>query len=228
MKLYLTLLTIACWLIGGQRACSQTINWGDAMFSDLVNSKGQALDSSYKVEIGAFATNFVPDNANVSQWATYWRAFDGTTINGIETPSDGISGYFSSSVQMLAGGTSSNTAYSSLGLNFQDLPGYLWIHNGTDPQPGTEWLLARASTWTFPTYHGCCGNTPPVDWSVSNLAATNAVPVFGKQGDLSGAGVATDTGSHTLQTFTLVPEPSAGLLVALAGLCLVLRRQRDP
>lgn len=227
MKSYPKLLMVVCSLVIGQRSAAQTVNWGDTMFSDLVNSKGQALDSSYTVEIGAFASNFVPDQSNVTQWSSYWRGFDGTTINGIETPvDDGITGYFTSSVQMQAGGTSSNSAYPSLGLNFQDLQAYMWIRKGTDAQPGSEWLLARASTWTFPTYQGCCSNNPPTEWSVSDLAAENVVPVFGKQGDLAGAGTATDTGTHTLQTFTFVPEPSAALLVVFGGLCLVLRRRR--
>ena len=217
MKPYLTIIAVACFLATGSRAAAQTIDWGSPMFSDLVDSTGKTLDSGYTFEIGAFTPNFTPDQTNVTEWAANWHTFDSAAYNK-------DLGYFTSSVQMAAGGQSSNPLFANLGLNFQDLHGYLWIRNSDTPLPGVQWLLARAASWIFPTYTGCCANTAPLQWSVSDLAPTT--PVYGKQGEIPGAGVFTDSGTHTLQTYTFVPEPSTPLLVILAGATLALRRRR--
>ena len=235
MKTYLTILTAACAVFAGPRAVSQTINWGSPMFSDLVDSHGRLLDDTFSFELGAFVPGFNPEDHDVSLWASNWRTFDSAIYNGIETPEDdGIYGYFTSSVQMLPGGYSSNPAYNPdanpavLGLNFQDLQAYLWIRNGTNPQPGTEWLLSRAIAWNFPTYGGCCPNGAPLQWSVSNLT-TSDVPLYGKQGVVAGLGVSNDpnpANSYALQTYSFVPESSTAVLVTLTGMVLALRRRR--
>jgi len=217
MKTYLTTIALACVLAVGPRAAAQTIDWGSPMFSDLVDSTGKKLDPGYSFEIGAFVSDFTPDQTNVTEWAANWHTFDSAAYNK-------DLGYFTSSVQMAAGGQSSNPLFANLGLNFQDLHGYLWIRNSNIPLPGTQWLLARAASWIFPTYAGCCANTPPLQWSVSDLTSTT--PVYGKQGGIPGAGVFTDSGTHTLQTYTFVPEPSTPLLVILAGAFALLRRRR--
>ncbi len=202
------------------------MNWGSPMFSILMDSQGDTLDQSYAFELGAFVPDFAPDETNVEEWAANWRTFDRAAYNGFETPEDdGIYGYFTSSVQMTEGGHSSNPAYSSLGLNFQDLPAYVWIYNSTNPVPGTEWLLARSDSWIFPSYVDCCENDPPLQWSVSDLD-TEDVPLYGSQGGVPGAGVFTNTDVHTLQTYTFVPEPSSLIFVSLAGSLMVLRRRR--
>ena len=188
------------------------------MFSDLVDSKGNVLDDTYTFQIGAFVPNFTPDSTNVTEWAANWRTFDQAVYNP-------DLGYFTSSVQMMDGGHSSNPEFANVGLNFQDLNGYMWIRNGDTPGGGTEWMLTRASSWIFPTYAGCCSNTPPVQWSVSDLT-TNSPPVYGGQGSQQGLGDHTVSGTFTMQTFTAVPEPSSAMLVALAGTVMALRRRR--
>ena len=227
MKTYPALLTAAGLLLVAAPSvdAQTTLNWGSKMWSNLVNSQGQTLDSSFTFMIGAFKDNFVPDSSNdpaknnMSQWLSKWNTFDSTTYNGLFDS-------FASSVQMLEFGKSSNPLYhTELGLNFQDLNGYLWIRNGTTMEPGTEWMLARASTWVFPKY--VCCDTYPVQWSVSDLASGGVTPLYGNQGGVIGPGVFTETGAYNLQTFTFVPEPSSAMLVALTGTWLLLRRRRN-
>jgi hypothetical protein len=111
-------------------------------------------------------------------------------------------------------------------MSFEGLSAFIWIRKGADPIEGSEWLLTRASNWTFPTaIPGCCDHDPPTQWSVSDLTGGD-VPLWGSQGGVNGGGVHTDYGVHTLQTFTFVPEPSSALMLAISCACLVMGRRR--
>ena len=223
MKMRFALLAVVGIWLAGNATDAQTINWGSVMRSDLVDSDGQTLGDSYTFELGAFVPDFMPSETNIDDWVSHWRTFDRAEYNGIEQPvDDGYYGYFTGAVQMTEGGHSSSP-YADLGLNFQDLDAYIWIRNRTNPQPGTEWFLARATSWAFPTYD-CCA-TDPLKWSVSNLTLSD-VPLYGKQGTTQGLGVFTDATGHTLQTYTFIPEPSSAMLLALTGTLMVLRRRR--
>lgn len=119
--------------------------------------------------------------------------------------------------------TTSNPTAST--MSFAGLDAYIWIRNGDDPVPGTEWLLTRASNWTFPTVGGDCCDTGVVEWAVSDLDPGD-VPVWGRQNGVIGSGEFSSTGTGGLQTFTFVPEPSSAILTAIAAGLLVLRRRR--
>ena len=224
MKLHLVALITALFLVAATSAHSQTLNWGDEVFSDLADSKGAALNNTFVFEIGSFNAAFTPTTANVSDWSVNWRAFDQAAFN------PGV-GYFTSSVQMMGDSLNPNTVHSSYPgagtINFSGLDAYLWVKNSNDPVEGTEWLLTRASNWTFPTNAGDCCNKDVIEWSVSDLTSANT-PVYGNQDGILGGGHYTDPspGSHTLQTFTFVPEPSSALLGLVTGCCMILRRRR--
>ena len=219
MKTFLTSIAALAISCAGSLLHSQTLDWGSEVFSDLVNSEGQVLDNTFIFEIGAFTDGFTPDENNVQDWVTNWRAFDRAAY-------DSFFGYFTSTVQMLDDGTSASPHASSGAPSFEGLNGYLWVRNSDSPEEGTEWFLARADSWVFPNaIPGCCDNEIPFQWSVSDLELTN-VPVWGSQGGTSGAGEYTTTGPHSLQTFTFVPEPSSLAMAGMAA-CLLLRRRRE-
>ncbi|MEN9974140.1 MAG: hypothetical protein RLZZ282_146 [Verrucomicrobiota bacterium] len=233
MKSHFTILSALCWQIVGQSVHAQTINWGSEMFSSLVDSAGQTLDDSYVFELGAFETGFEPVEGNANDWAAHWQTFDRAVYNGVEVSpaeDDGVWGYFTSSVQMLANGHSSNPAYTNLGMDFQELDAYLWVSNGSVSEPGTQWLLARAEGWKFPTYKNCCEEpsaVPSIQWSVSDMTNHEVTPVWGNQDGHIGAGIVSVTNSaFTLQT-AIVPEPTSACLLGLGAFAAVMRRRRS-
>ena len=234
MKTLPTLLFLLI-LVFGSEARSQTFNWGSAAFSDLTDSKGNVLDTTFIFELGSFTNSFVPGSSNVMEWKNNWQAFDRANYNGIETPvDDGIYGYFTSSAAMTDSGLSNSPHMTPGAMSFEGLDAYVWIRNSSDPSMNTEWLLARNGAWVFPNATpGCCDNGLPFEWSTSDLTMAD-IPVWGTQGGRVGDGVITSTGGpYTLQTATfdnpmLVPEPSVFFLNVLGATLLVFRRRRAP
>ncbi len=222
MKLQIVAFITALLMAAATSAHGQTLNWGSEVFSDLATSKGVALDNTFVFEIGSFDPAFVPTTSNVSDWSGNWRIFDRAAF-------DPGSGYFTSTVQMFREVSNPNTVHSdypgAANINFSGLEAYLWVRNGTTPVKGTEWLLTRASNWTFPVVGGECCDKSTVEWSVSDLTASN-IPKWGSQNGVDGPGVVSNPSSHTLQTFTFVPEPSSALLGVVTGCCMILRRRR--
>lgn len=228
MKLRKTLLLLPTAIALATPASAVQINWGDVVDSDLRDSYGNSLDATYAIQLGFFekvlGTQFVPTADNAADWSSHWKVFDQAAF-------DPLAGYFASTVMLNADGTSSGpVADNDLGLDFSNQDAYIWIHNSETPGVNTEWFLGRSSNaataWHIPgKVADCCDNRLPLEWSVSDLTPTDT-PVYGKQGDVPGAGSYTVTGTYTLQTFTFVPEPSSSLLLALGGVAAVLRRRR--
>ena len=218
MKRQIALLTVAILALGASCSYGQTLNWSNEVFDDLTDSNGNTLDETLFVfELGSFVNGFVPDETNTDEWILNWRVFDTASY-------EQDNGHFTSTVYIQNDVTSSNPTAST--ISFAGLEAYIWIRNDDDPVPGTEWFLARADDWTFPTTGGDCCNTEVVEWSVTDLATTD-VPLWGRQGGIEGPGeYSTPPGTTGLQTFTFVPEPSTAIMTAIAGLGLVLRRRR--
>lgn len=215
MKSIHALFMALIMLVTAYRVQAQTLEWGSEVFSDLVDSKEQALDETFIFQLGAFEVGFVPDETNVSEWSTRWVAFSQAGYNQDLT-------YFTGTATMNDDGSSSYDPGS--GIDFSGLEAYIWIRNGDIPVGGTEWLLVRKASWVFPiATPGCCDNQEPLQWSISQLESGDT-PVWGSQGGVDGGGVFTSTGNQTLQTFTFVPEPGS-LLLASASLGLLLRRR---
>ena len=238
----LGVLALACGLFAGQvRAIS--VSWFsiapdvDGPKTVLRDSMGVSLDATFYMQLGFFANNFKPDATNTSQWAANWRVFDQAgDYAGDENDSfDPATGYYTrDSIEINQNGQSMSPYADTnhgLGLNFSGQEAYLWTFNKKDPiAPGTEWLLARANDWVFPTYdpQTCCPDLNK-QWSVSDLARDGVTPVWGRQGTQIGAGNYTVTdNNYTFQTFTFVPEPSTALLTALGATFALLRRNRRP
>lgn len=196
-------------------AKGETINWGDAYLDTLRDSYGNPLDDSFYFQLGFFENAFLPDDGNISDWSSHWKTFDQASF-------DSDTGYFTSSAQIRADGTSSSS-YADLGVNFAGGQAYVWARNAAN----TEWFLSTNGGWVFPSAaDDCCDNMLPVEWAISDLDAGNDVPVWGGQGDEIGSGTSTVTGDYTLQTFTGVPEPSLFILAPVAAAVMLLRRRR--
>ena len=225
MKTTITrLLACAALLTAGARA--QTINWGSEVFSDLRDSNGQTLGDIYVFEIGAFDPGMDPASeplsTNLDAWLDHWNVFDRASYNG-------SLGYFTGTVEMTDAGLSNSPWLNADIPSFEGLDAYLWIRKGDTPVPGSEWLVVRAANWTFPTaIPGCCDNSLPAEWSVSDLTPANT-PAWGAQGPVTGPGEYTYGGATTLQThtFPVVPEPSAALAFAALALSSIARRRRE-
>ena len=228
-------MALACGLFSGQ-ARAISVSWGSEYFSDLRDSYGNPLDSSFYMQLGYFEATFTPDANNTAQWAANWHVFDQAAYNNPVNSFDPLVGYFTRESIAIDENGHSTSPYAEVGLNFTGQEAYLWTFNNQTPGVGTEWLLARADSWVFPagSVPGCCENELPLQWSVSDFATQDpqALPIWGGQGGQRGAGYYTDTNvnysNYTLQTFTFVPEPSTAMLTALGVAIALLRRNRRP
>lgn len=229
MRNYLIPLLVAFAAIGGTLH-AQTINWGSAMFNDIVDSNGNTLDNTFVFELGSFVNGYTPDADKPEDWLANWQAFDVAAYNGVEAnpiDDDGIYGYFGSVATMNAGGTSNSSGQTPGAISFEGLKAYMWIRNSTVMQADSEWMLVSANAWVFPAPDSdCCGNSLPIEWSTSDLTAS-ITPVWGTQGGLRGGGLVTSMGNFTMQTATVVPEPSVPLLAGFAGIMLATTRRRS-
>lgn len=236
----LSMMACVCGLLVSQ-ARAMSVSWGSVMPSDLRTSYGASLDASFYMQLGFFEGTFTPDANNTADWAANWKVFDQAAYYGVGNVNnsfDPVNGYFARESIAIDLSGQSQSPYADnnggLGLNFTGKEAYLWTYNNKTPGIGTEWLLARAEDWVFPAGHDlseCCEDLP-VQWSVSDLSTqtpTQAVPVWGGQGNQRGAGVYTVTNNaYTLQTFTFIPEPSTALLTIMGTAFALLRRRRQP
>jgi hypothetical protein len=213
-------------------ASGATINWGNSAFDTVMDSQGNELSNgSFLFQLGVFDGIFVPDLDNVDQWAANWVVFDASGYNQ-------AADLFYSEARFIeyvgtnnpegfvVGGSDSDAPGVNRSYNFAGKQAYIWIRNGVDPVPGTEWFLATlAGSWEFPTPSGeCCDNGLTLNWEVQDLGSTT--PIFGAQGASIGGGYATSpTSQNTIQTYTFIPEPSSALLIA-ASMIVLLRRRR--
>ena len=231
MKTVFALLLAVLWTVFGSSSNAQTLNWGSAVFTDLIDSDGNTLpEGVYTFELGVFVSGFVPEESNVSQWLGNWRVFDTAGYNGYDGPGDELYGIITGTEQIQNGVTSA----SNLSFSFAGLSAYLWIRKGDQAEEGSEWFLGRATNWTFPlTGGGCCEDDPPIEWSVSDLITNGETPLWGNHGGVEGPGDHSYTGTwggsghpYVVQTYTFVPEPSSLLLAAFSA-GLMFRRRRN-
>jgi hypothetical protein len=216
MKLRACLFVILAFLSGTTALTAQTLDWGNDVFGDVVDSTGAPLDATFIFELGAFDAGFTPDESNVNDWIANWNVFDRAGFNA-------SAGYFASSVRMLPDGRSDSPYLTEDSGSFEGLNAYLFVRNSDLPVPLTEWLLVRAPDWIFPVADDCCPGQLSIEWALSDVDGT---PVFGSVEGDPGAGVVGVPGVHDLQTYTFVPEPGTALLAALGLLFAISRRQR--
>lgn len=228
------MMALACCLFSGQ-AQATPVSWGSILPSDLRDSYGNSLDSTFFMQLGYFESTFTPDSNNTSNWAANWHVFDQAAYYGLDDPAnsfDPANGYFARESIGIDETGQSLSPYAEVGLNFTGQDAYLWTFNLNTPGVGTQWLLTRANGWVFPagSVVGCCENELPLQWSLSDL--DTETPIWGGNGGQRGAGTYTDTNvnyaNYALQTFTFIPEPSTALLAALGLAFALMRRSRPP
>lgn len=210
---------------------AQTLQWGNEAFSMVTDSEGNEVNDgtgAFVFELGSFAEGFTPSTENIASWHANWHVFD-TADYETDQESGGAGGVFTSTVNIvnIEGAVRSNNPTAST-MDFSGLEAYIWVRKGNDPVAGSEWLLARAVGWEFPTITGGCCDLTDWQWSTSDLLAEESTPLWGRQNGFEGGGVFSESSSgySNLQTYTFIPEPSAFLLSAVAGLGFVLRRRR--
>lgn len=221
-KLTLTLLLVTLATATTQ---ARTINWGSSVGDTLLDSSGSALSDLYTFELGSFG-GFVPDQSNIELWSDNWKPFDQATAPLKFSSADG---FFSSSADLLSGGTSSASPPLPSFTFSQGEQAFIWAFNTKTLAVGiTEWALITNDSgdglstddWTFPS--PADHSATPLEW---RLPVASHV-IFGGLNGVEGPGVYTPPGTNfELQTHTIsvVPEPSGALLIALAGLVVRLR-----
>ncbi|MFN4874492.1 MAG: PEP-CTERM sorting domain-containing protein [Akkermansiaceae bacterium] len=220
------------FLLFVSHAQAATLSWGSMLPSILRDSNGNALNSSFQMQLGFFVSSFIPNATNTADWASNWRVFDQAGYYGVGDPSnsfDPLNGYYSRESIAIDLTGQSQSIYADIQINFTGKDAYLWVYNSkTAGSSTTEWLLVRSASWVFPVGHdlaSCCSDTP-VQWSVSDLGS--ATPIWGAQGSQLGGGAYTGyISGNTLQTFTFIPEPSTALLTAIGTAFVLLLRRRQ-
>jgi hypothetical protein len=224
MKARILIITAVFSAISTLPSGAQQLNWGAPIGTQLIDSNGDAIDDSFVFELGAFALNFDPTEANVGEWLTHWRVFDALTFH----PVNG----FSTSTLFIGNGVTSGSPHATdPSFSFAGLDAYMWIRKGSDPVPGSEWFVGRAIDWEFPLVGGDCCATNIIQWSVSDLGP-GELPEWGRHYDESGPGHSTFkdplTDEDGMQTHTfIIPEPTSALLLLVGCSGFILRRQRQ-
>lgn len=89
---------------------------------------------------------------------------------------------------------------------------FIWGYTTKDPGAGAEWLIVGASSWTWPA------STSPLPTTFSMSDASQSDVLIGS---------VNEAGHHMeLGAVTVVPEPGAVFLSAMASLACVVRRKR--
>jgi hypothetical protein len=192
-----------------------TIDWGTAAFSSMVDSSGTGLfDSSYRFEMGAFATGFTPTAANMSLWQSNWLgiAETGTAAAGVNLSLGYVAGTFTlrDTAPGVGGSLANSRIYdpndnSNIPSGFDanlfstGIQGYMWVYKDNKTyQNGLEWALLTNSQWNASASE-IDGSIPTTEvWNVSEPGTT---AVFGGVYDTQGPGVySTPTVRHPEDT----------------------------
>jgi hypothetical protein len=112
-------------------ACGKTINWYSPIPKSNLTSTGDKMDSTVQFQLGVFANGFVPTPDNISQWSANWSCAQTASYNPGTKVFDGIMS------------VASNTGAFAKGAK-----AYIWQRSTSATKD--EWMLYRASDWTWP------------------------------------------------------------------------------
>jgi hypothetical protein len=114
-------------LLCAKLAAQVPIPWSSPAGAVNRNSLGAAMDATFVFELGVFTGSFVPTAGNTADWAANWNMADSSRFD------PATKRY--ASVHNATG----NTAPFTVGK-----PAYVWGRSGS------QWILFRAPTWTWP------------------------------------------------------------------------------
>ncbi|RYD81838.1 MAG: hypothetical protein EOP84_10350, partial [Verrucomicrobiaceae bacterium] len=127
-----------CFLTGIALAPSaeavQEINWYSPRSQTNLTASGAVMDGSFQFQLGAFANGFVPTISNCADWSANWSPAATTPY----VPTSNIRAF--DAVFSLTG----NAAPFVVGAK-----AYIW--GRASGSASHEWILFRASTWTWPS-----------------------------------------------------------------------------
>ena len=129
-RLILPLLA-ACGTVEAQ----ESVLWSSDANAVNQTSAGSPMDGGFKFEIGVFKGSFVPTSGNTASWAANWAP-------AARTPYLTATKRFADTVV-----ANSNATPFTVGKT-----AYIWGFRGS-PASG-EWILFRASSWTWPDANG--------------------------------------------------------------------------
>ena len=204
----LFVITAVC-LLTTKTCLSQTLEWGSLSGSQIVDRKGDLLESSaFVVELGTFNQDFEPTSSNTGDWILNWHVFDTADY---QTDQLTLTGYFT--------GAENVQNVSNYSTTFEGYQAYMWVRD----VDYSEFFLAKDSSWVFPAQdQGCCPSELPIQWSVTDLG--DGLPIWGVQSGVKGAGFGS-AGNYDLQTLG-VPECGSSALVMMSAGAMFLRRRR--
>lgn len=138
---------------------SETIRWFCDPGSVNGDSTGASMDGAFQFELGVFAGGFQPTVENRAQWLSHW------------SPAQAV-GYSSGDSAFSAQFTvTENTAPFSVGAE-------AWVFGQLDTVTGSEWVLFRHPSWTWPA-PAYLPNPDPPQWDASNATMVVAGVVDG-------------------------------------------------
>lgn len=225
MQIRLILLVFGLSLLPLKHTEAITVIWGNDVFETMQDSTGTDMTSSFKFELGSFASGFAagsspgtaqnPSSLTVTQRISFWKPLDIATFGNLSW--NPVTGQFTRSSDLPETGLNTNIGQSGA-TGHQFATGeqlYIWAHNGTDFSPGsaTEYALFTTSTGTIPNFesHTAPGNMDMNPADVTTIIYGNSV---------------TDSGIQTELNPSPIPEPGTGALLALSGLAMALGRRR--
>lgn len=137
-------LVIVCVL--GLPAAGSTLAWFSTPQATNFDSTGAPMNSGFQFQVGVFKNGFQPTALNTAQWLTHWQA--AATVNYAET-SKRFDGIFT---------VDNNLAPFSSGAQG-------WVFGRRDTVTGSEWILFRSTSWTWPSPNPMSPFT--IDWSAA-------------------------------------------------------------
>ncbi|MEZ5327482.1 MAG: PEP-CTERM sorting domain-containing protein [Verrucomicrobiales bacterium] len=206
-----------------------TVTWGNDTPAAMQDSSLANMDSTFKFELGAFATGFTagsaagtpvadPSALSVASLLSSWKPLDIATVgNGWDTGTRILSRGSSPVINLVQQPVPNDTIGESDQTTNWFATGeqvYIWAHNGTSsPADATEWALFTTDDAVVPAFgvHDFNFDVDPEINPQTPLYGT-LLPNGGIQTEFVGAPI---------------PEPGTASLLVISALAAALRRKRE-